>query len=92
MDKDRINFNQAFEDKAHLRALSVLVGALVQTHPDKEKLVAFAEGVLKAEEAAFAEIARRDSTVNKGDTHFIANQFAVSVRERMAAIMTGHSR
>ncbi|MEA5123279.1 hypothetical protein [Xanthomonas floridensis] len=92
MDKSRIKFDASFEDKAHLRALSALVGALIATHPDKDKVLAAAEQFVETEEAAFAEIARNDPRVHTGDTHFIAQQFATRVRERIAAIIAGRSR
>lgn len=92
MGKDTIQFDRRFEDLAHMRALSALVGALIATHPDKQKVLAIAEDFLQQEEAAFADIARSDPRVHTGDTHFIAHEFETRVRERMAAIIDGRSR
>lgn len=88
-DKNRLQFGEAFDATARTRAISILLTALLETHPDKASVLAYAEKLVNTDEAALANVVRARPEVHKGDGLYVASQHAARVREKIEAIVNG---
>lgn len=85
----KVEFTEAFETRTRIRAIEILVGALIAELPDIGAFRARVDTDLDAAANALNDVARALGEASRPDALHVSDGFTASVKEHMDAVMNG---
>jgi hypothetical protein len=86
----KVEFNEAFEQRARVTAIEVLLAGMIELHPNPSALRAVVDKLVSDGEAEYNAVSRALSPGSRPDALNVAGGFFATVRDNVDAIMTGH--
>lgn len=85
----KVEFDEAFEQRAAIRAIEVVLAAMIELHPNPSALRAVAEKLTSDGEAKYDAVSLAQPAGSRPDALHVAGGFFASVRDNIDAIMSG---
>ena len=85
----KVEFDEAFEQRAAIRAIEFLLAAMIELHPNPSALRAVVDKLISDGEAEYNAVSLAQPPGSRPDALHAAGGFFASVRDNVDSIMSG---